>query len=79
MESRTRQQSEPAQSEPVAPEAAAPAVQEHGSPTGRVRPVSGWIGVGVLATILVVGLTWSKWIPYVDRIAALSVDAVWDG
>ncbi|WP_261624876.1 permease [Nesterenkonia marinintestina] len=57
---------------------AGPHVDDARGRVGRTSPASGWIGVGILTTILVLGLGWSKWIPYVDRIAELSVDAVWD-
>lgn len=38
-----------------------------------------WIGLGVLIALLVVGLSWSKWMPYWDRAWGLSETSVWDG
>ena len=38
-----------------------------------------WAGVAVLVLLLVVGLSWSKWLPYWDRAWALSRTSIWDG
>lgn len=40
---------------------------------------SDWIGLGVLGVLLLLGLTWSKWLPYWDRTWTLSETSVWDG
>lgn len=42
------------------------------------RPAD-WIGLSVLVTFLVVGLSWSKWLPYWDRAWTLSETSLWDG
>ncbi|MGO2983182.1 MAG: permease [Brevibacterium aurantiacum] len=44
----------------------------------RLTPVD-WIGLGVLVLFLVVGLSWSKWMPYWDKAWTLSQTSVWDG
>lgn len=47
-----------------------------------VRPrwkIADWIGLGVLALLLIVGLSWSKWIPYWDRAWDLNETSVWGG
>jgi len=38
-----------------------------------------WAGLGVLVLFLVIGLTWSKWLPYWDRAWTLQETAAWDG
>ncbi|GGC42149.1 membrane protein [Brevibacterium sediminis] len=38
-----------------------------------------WIGLGVLAVLLVVGLSWSKWLPYWDKAWTMSRTSLWDG
>ena len=38
-----------------------------------------WAGLGVLVFFLVIGLTWSKWLPYWDRAWTLHETAAWDG
>src|SRR5699024_7494435 len=38
-----------------------------------------WAGVAVLVLLLVVGLSWSKWLPYWDRAWTLSRTSIWDG
>lgn len=44
----------------------------------RLTPVD-WIGLGVLLLFLVVGLSWSKWMPYWGKAWTLSQTSVWDG
>lgn len=44
----------------------------------RWKPAD-WIGLGVLVSFLVVGLSWSKWMPYWDRAWTLSETSLWDG
>lgn len=43
------------------------------------RRRAGIIGVAVLLVLLVVGLAWAKWMPYVDKTTALSGSGAWDG
>ncbi|GAA1508668.1 permease [Brevibacterium permense] len=38
-----------------------------------------WIGLVVLAVLLVVGLSWSKWLPYWDKAWTMSRTSLWDG
>ncbi|WP_152348476.1 permease [Brevibacterium sp. CFH 10365] len=38
-----------------------------------------WIGLGVLALLLVIGLSWSKWLPYWDKAWTLSETSLWEG
>lgn len=38
-----------------------------------------WAGLGMLVLFLVIGLTWSKWLPYWDRAWTLQETAAWDG
>nr|WP_209044353.1 permease [Brevibacterium marinum] len=38
-----------------------------------------WIGLGVLLLFLLVGLSWSKWMPYWDKAWTMSQTSVWDG
>ncbi|RBP61990.1 hypothetical protein DFO66_11721 [Brevibacterium sanguinis] len=49
------------------------------SPTRRRSTPAEWIGVGVLALILVVGLTWSKWMPYWDKAWTIAATSAWSG
>ncbi|SDR86187.1 hypothetical protein SAMN04489751_0658 [Brevibacterium sandarakinum] len=44
----------------------------------RLTPVD-WVGLGVLVLFLVVGLSWSKWMPYWGKAWTLSQTSVWDG
>ncbi|MGO2648112.1 MAG: permease, partial [Brevibacterium aurantiacum] len=44
----------------------------------RLTPVD-WVGLGILVLFLVVGLSWSKWMPYWDKAWTLSQTSVWDG
>lgn len=44
----------------------------------RLTPVD-WIGLGVLALFLILGLSWSKWMPYWGKAWTLSQTSVWDG
>lgn len=44
----------------------------------RLAPAD-WIGLGVLVAVLVVGLSWSKWLPYWDKAWTMSQTSVWDG
>ncbi|MCD1287041.1 permease [Brevibacterium sp. GP-SGM9] len=44
----------------------------------RLSPVD-WVGLGVLAAVLVIGLSWSKWMPYWDKAWTMSQTSVWDG
>ncbi|MGO2036873.1 MAG: permease [Brevibacterium sp.] len=50
------------------------------APSGprRLSPVD-WVGLGVLAAVLVIGLSWSKWMPYWDKAWTMSRTSVWDG
>ncbi|MGO2861869.1 MAG: permease [Brevibacterium sp.] len=50
------------------------------APSGprRLSPVD-WVGLGVLAAVLVIGLSWSKWMPYWDKAWTMSQTSVWDG
>lgn len=45
------------------------------------RPWHGadWVGLGVLATLLIGGLTWSKWVPYWGRAWDLHDGSAWSG
>ena len=38
-----------------------------------------WIGLGVLALLLIVGLSWSKWLPYWDKAWTMRETSLWDG
>lgn len=51
------------------------------SPPSRPRRLSpvDWVGLGVLAAVLVIGLSWSKWMPYWDKAWTMSQTSVWDG
>lgn len=44
----------------------------------RLTPVD-WVGLGVLVLFLVVGLTWSKWMPYWGKAWTMSQTFAWDG
>lgn len=44
----------------------------------RLSPID-WVGLGVLGLLLVLGLSWSKWMPYWDKAWTMSRTAVWDG
>ncbi|UVI37143.1 permease [Brevibacterium spongiae] len=47
--------------------------------TPRRLGAADWIGLAVLALLLVVGLSWSKWLPYWDKAWTLSETSLWDG
>ena len=47
--------------------------------TPRRLSAADWIGLGVLALLLVVGLSWSKWLPYWDKAWKMSQTSLWDG
>lgn len=56
----------------------------HTSASAPVRPpqrpsAADWVGLGVLALLLVVGLSWSKWLPYWDKTLTLSQTSLWEG
>ncbi|MCI4010069.1 permease [Brevibacterium sp. ZH18] len=57
-------------------EAAPGVVQTH---TRRRLTTVDWVGLGVLVVFLVVGLSWSKWMPYWDKAWTLSQTSIWDG
>lgn len=38
-----------------------------------------WVGLGVLVIFLIIGLSWSKWMPYWDKAWTMSQTSVWDG
>ncbi|GAA1925392.1 permease [Brevibacterium antiquum] len=38
-----------------------------------------WVGLGVLVIFLLIGLSWSKWMPYWDKAWTMSQTSVWDG
>ncbi len=44
----------------------------------RLTPTE-WIGLGILALFLVVGLSWSKWVPYWDKAWTMSQTSLWSG
>jgi len=45
----------------------------------RRRVVVGLVGLAVLALLLVGGLAWAKWLPYLDKTTVLSDTGAWDG
>lgn len=49
--------------------------------SGARRPwsTSDWVGLAVLALLLLVGLSWSKWMPYWDRVWELRQTSAWSG
>lgn len=49
------------------------------SPSAKTLTPADWVGLGVLAVFLLVGLSWSKWLPYWDKAWALSRTSLWDG
>ena len=49
------------------------------SPSAKTLTPADWVGLGVLAVFLLVGLSWSKWLPYWDKAWALSRSSPWDG
>ena len=49
------------------------------SPSPRSSLPAKVVGVTVLALVLVVGLSWAKWLPYAEKVASLGRNGVWDG
>lgn len=45
----------------------------------RRRLVVGLVGAALLVALLVVGLSWAKWLPYLDKTTSLSDTGAWDG
>lgn len=65
--------SDAAQTEP-----AAARVDDQASVSRRLTTVD-WVGLGVLLVFLIVGLSWSKWMPYWGKAWTLSQTSIWDG
>src|SRR5699024_5719102 len=65
------------------PDATEPAMTNSEAPGPARSPrrfaPADWIGLGILAAVLLVGLSWSKWLPYWDRAWTLSRTSIWDG
>lgn len=55
-----------------------PVLQTQSAVRPRLKPAD-WLGLAVLLALLVVGLSWSKWVPYWDRAWGLNETSVWDG
>src|SRR5699024_9726424 len=55
-----------------------PMLQTQSAVRPRLKPAD-WLGLAVLLAFLVVGLSWSKWVPYWDRAWGLNETSVWDG
>ena len=48
------------------------------APSARRRPTNAeLVGAAALLLLLVVGLSWAKWLPYWDRTLSLVADAAW--
>lgn len=65
--------SDAARTEPVAAR-----VDDETSVPRRLTTVD-WVGLGVLLVFLIVGLSWSKWMPYWGKAWTLSQTSIWDG
>lgn len=66
-------QAQPDEAEPVEAQ-----TEHRSSVRRRLTPVDR-IGLGVLLLFLVVGLSWSKWMPYWGKARTMSQTSVWDG
>jgi uncharacterized membrane protein YraQ (UPF0718 family) len=56
-----------------------PAAAQQTPQIARRLGTADWIGLGVLAAVLVIGTSWSKWLPYWDKAWTMSQNSVWDG